>query len=37
MVKIGAVMTFVIAQVVLAREHTSRRSIDVVYAVDQAI
>ena len=35
MMMIRAVMTFAIAQVVLAREHASRRSMDAVNAVDR--
>ena len=34
MMKIRAVTTFIIAQVVLAREHTSRRSVDIAHAAD---
>ena len=30
-------ITFAIAQVALAREHASRRSVDIAYAVDRAI
>ena len=30
MMKIRAVITFIIAQVALAKQHTSRRSIDIV-------
>ena len=37
MMKIRAVTTFTIAQVVLAREHASGRSVDMVNAADQAI
>ena len=38
MMKIRVVIIFiVIVQVVLAREHASRRSIDIVTAVDRAI
>ena len=37
MMKIRAVITFTIAQVALAREHASRRSVDIANAVDRAI
>ena len=35
--KIRAVMMFAIAQAVLAREHTSGRSVDTANAADQAV
>ena len=37
MMKIRAAMIFAIAQVALAREHTGRRSIDMVNTLDRAV